>query len=44
MISHEGEVEVLVAPCNHKFHEECLTRWMEVKLECPTCRKVLPPI
>lgn len=30
-------------PCNHKFHEKCLTSWMRVKLECPVCRNVLPP-
>ncbi len=33
---------VLVTPCDHLFHAECLTRWMEVKLECPTCRAALP--
>lgn len=39
-----GEVTVMNTPCNHKFHEECLTQWMEVKLECPTCRAALPPL
>ena len=27
----------MVTPCNHAFHAECLQKWMEVKLECPTC-------
>lgn len=39
-----GEVMVMNTPCNHKFHEECLAQWMEVKLECPTCRAILPPL
>ena len=30
--------ERMVTPCNHFFHQECLERWMEVKMECPTCR------
>lgn len=34
----------VVTPCNHKFHRSCLTQWMDVKMECPTCRMALPPI
>ena len=33
----------MVTPCNHVFHTGCLRKWMEVKLECPTCRSALPP-
>mmetsp|Transcript_12111 Transcript_12111/g.34059 ORF Transcript_12111/g.34059 Transcript_12111/m.34059 type:complete len:656 (+) Transcript_12111:510-2477(+) len=33
----------MVTPCNHFFHSACLQRWMDVKMECPTCRRVLPP-
>ena len=33
----------MVTPCNHFFHTECLERWLAVKLECPTCRRTLPP-
>jgi hypothetical protein len=32
----------VVAPCGHVFHEPCLERWMQVKMECPTCRGLLP--
>eukprot|EP00933_Yihiella_yeosuensis_P011947 TRINITY_DN11985_c0_g1_i2.p1 TRINITY_DN11985_c0_g1~~TRINITY_DN11985_c0_g1_i2.p1 ORF type:complete len:554 (+),score=93.03 TRINITY_DN11985_c0_g1_i2:110-1771(+) len=31
-------------PCSHAFHETCLERWMDVKMECPTCRAPLPPM
>ncbi len=34
--------EYMVAPCNHVFHRACLEKWMEEKLQCPTCRTALP--
>ncbi|CAA6668683.1 unnamed protein product [Spirodela intermedia] len=33
----------MVTPCEHLFHSGCLQRWMDVKMECPTCRRPLPP-
>ncbi len=30
-------------PCNHKYHDKCLKEWMNIKKECPQCRKPLPP-
>ena len=33
----------MLTPCGHAFHNHCLSRWMAVKLECPTCRTALPP-
>lgn len=32
----------MVTPCDHFFHNACMLRWMQVKLECPTCRRPLP--
>ena len=34
---------VMVTPCHHIFHTDCLTHWMEIKNECPSCRWPLPP-
>eukprot|EP01054_Gregarina_sp_Poly1_P000976 Gregarina_sp_Poly_1__975@NODE_1238_length_4680_cov_68_056579_g843_i0_p2_GENE_NODE_1238_length_4680_cov_68_056579_g843_i0NODE_1238_length_4680_cov_68_056579_g843_i0_p2_ORF_typecomplete_len702_score76_71zfRING_2/PF13639_6/6_5e11zfC3HC4_2/PF13923_6/1e08zfrbx1/PF12678_7/2_2e08zfC3HC4_3/PF13920_6/1_9e08zfANAPC11/PF12861_7/8_5e03zfANAPC11/PF12861_7/3_4e07zfRING_5/PF14634_6/7_6e07DUF2921/PF11145_8/8_4e07ProkRING_4/PF14447_6/1_1e06zfC3HC4/PF00097_25/0_00037zfRING_11/PF17123_5/0_00081Zn_ribbon_17/PF17120 len=31
--------QCVVTPCEHFFHKECLVKWMDVKLECPTCRR-----
>eukprot|EP01055_Gregarina_sp_Pseudo9_P005594 Gregarina_sp_Pseudo_9__5593@NODE_75_length_4573_cov_6_198721_g69_i0_p2_GENE_NODE_75_length_4573_cov_6_198721_g69_i0NODE_75_length_4573_cov_6_198721_g69_i0_p2_ORF_typecomplete_len659_score90_67zfRING_2/PF13639_6/1e10zfC3HC4_2/PF13923_6/2_2e03zfC3HC4_2/PF13923_6/1_3e08zfrbx1/PF12678_7/3e08zfC3HC4_3/PF13920_6/4_8e08zfRING_5/PF14634_6/5_4e07zfANAPC11/PF12861_7/3_3e06DUF2921/PF11145_8/6_8e06ProkRING_4/PF14447_6/1_4e05FANCL_C/PF11793_8/0_00079zfC3HC4/PF00097_25/0_00062zfRING_11/PF17123_5/0_00076Zn_rib len=36
--------QCVVTPCEHFFHKECLIKWMDVKLECPTCRRPLPPM
>ena len=38
------EREHMITPCDHVFHKQCLSRWMEVKLECPVCRANLPPV
>eukprot|EP01135_Chromosphaera_perkinsii_P004990 Nk52_evm34s307 gene=Nk52_evmTU34s307 len=35
--------DYMITPCNHIFHPACLHQWIDVKLECPTCRRELPP-
>ncbi|XP_004487270.1 transmembrane E3 ubiquitin-protein ligase FLY2-like [Cicer arietinum] len=35
--------DCMVTPCDHFFHSGCLQRWMDIKMECPTCRRTLPP-
>ncbi|WVZ01602.1 hypothetical protein V8G54_027671, partial [Vigna mungo] len=35
--------DCMVTPCDHFFHFGCLQRWMDIKMECPTCRRPLPP-
>ncbi|KAL8136621.1 hypothetical protein V2J09_002622 [Rumex salicifolius] len=39
----ERSNDCMVTPCDHFFHSGCLQRWMDVKMECPTCRRPLPP-
>ena len=34
----------MITPCNHAFHYECLTRWMNEQMICPICRNNLPPL
>eukprot|EP00397_Hematodinium_sp_SG-2012_P011948 GEMP01012100.1.p1 GENE.GEMP01012100.1~~GEMP01012100.1.p1 ORF type:complete len:437 (+),score=76.31 GEMP01012100.1:395-1705(+) len=36
--------EISVTPCDHLFHRQCLEQWLEIKMECPTCRADLPPL
>ena len=43
MAEVEDEDAFMIAPCDHVFHKDCLLQWMQVKMECPTCRAPLPP-
>ena len=29
-------------PCGHDFHGQCLTKWLNIALKCPTCRESIP--
>lgn len=33
---------LMVCPCGHVYCTDCLRAWMLQKLECPSCRAVLP--
>lgn len=43
-LAPEESAQHVVTPCDHHFHRACLDQWMDVKMECPTCRMELPPI
>ncbi|KAL7269866.1 hypothetical protein RUND412_007450 [Rhizina undulata] len=37
------EEEVAQLPCNHVYHFECVSKWLEVHDTCPICRKPCTP-
>lgn len=43
-ITPEDGHQRVTTPCEHRFHRICLERWMDIKMECPTCRTALPPM
>lgn len=34
----------MITPCKHVFHTPCLESWMNMKNECPYCRRSIPPL
>ena len=42
-IDPENPNGTMVTPCNHAFHAQCLSRWIEEQLVCPVCRQPIPP-
>lgn len=36
--SLEQGVQLRMAQCCHKFHDDCLTEWFKTHLDCPQCR------
>ena len=41
-VVHANDRNRMATPCDHLFHSSCLLEWMEIKLECPTCRRPIP--
>ncbi|KAK2665924.1 hypothetical protein Ddye_004498 [Dipteronia dyeriana] len=37
----EPREKVMLTPCNHMFHEECIVPWIKSNGQCPVCRFAL---
>ena len=36
--------QFMKTPCGHRYHSNCLRKWMEIRMECPACRQTIPPV
>jgi len=43
-LENQARGVLITTSCNHSFHESCLRDWLELKFECPYCRKNVPPL
>ena len=41
-IDPKDKKNIMITPCNHAYHKDCLTRWMKDRSSCPDCRRKLP--
>jgi hypothetical protein len=41
-IENDCYEKLMITPCKHVFHTECLQSWVVIRLECPVCKQVLP--
>jgi hypothetical protein len=41
-VTYKKAKNFMKTPCGHRYHPNCLKKWMEVKMECPACRRSLP--
>ena len=39
----EGQEVIVMPKCKHVFHEDCVKRWVAVRLRCPNCNLELAP-
>lgn len=38
-LEYEAGEEVLVLPCKHFYHPECIEQWLKQKKVCPQCNR-----
>ena len=42
-VDYENNQQIKKLNCNHAYHENCLSIWLEKKKECPVCKVEIKP-
>lgn len=32
--------ELVTLECGHSYHQECISKWLDIETTCPYCRKI----
>ncbi|KAJ4759453.1 RING/U-box superfamily protein [Rhynchospora pubera] len=38
-MKYENKEKLIILPCNHKYHNTCVTKWLKINKTCPVCGK-----
>ncbi|KDP32837.1 hypothetical protein JCGZ_12129 [Jatropha curcas] len=36
-VEYEGDESLVALPCDHPYHSECISNWLQIKKICPIC-------